>query len=117
MRYKSLKVKNFKGIKEIEIDFSFNRILTLVGLNESGKTTILEAINRFYLLLKDKKMTPQELNEIRPKGIDFTGDIVLSGTLEFEEKDFAAINKYITGAGKKTHLAQSSFRPHLAQSS
>lgn len=104
MRYKSLKVQNFKGIKEIEIDFSFNRILTLVGLNESGKTTILEAINRFYFLLKDKKMTAQELNEIRPKGIDFTGNIVLSGTLEFEEKDYAAINNYLTEAEKKTKL-------------
>lgn len=104
MRYKTLKIENFKGIKEVEIDFSHNRILTLVGLNESGKTTILEAINLFYFLQKDKKISGKELNDIRPKGIDFTGNIILKGVLEFEESDYQLLNSFITKKGKKTKL-------------
>jgi len=104
MKYKSLKVKNYKGIKEVEIDFSHNRILTLVGLNESGKTTILDAINLFYSLIKDKKLSSKELNEIRPKGIGFTGDIILSGSLEFEAADYSVLDNFLLTQGKKTKV-------------
>ncbi|MBE7440321.1 MAG: AAA family ATPase [Spirochaetales bacterium] len=50
MRYSGFKIRNFKGIREIDIDFERlpeTNIFTLVGLNESGKTTVLEAINFF----------------------------------------------------------------------
>ncbi len=50
MRFEKFKIKNFKGIKEIEINFNNKpdaNIYTFVGLNESGKTTILEALNLF----------------------------------------------------------------------
>lgn len=95
MKYKKLKIKNYKGIKDVEIDFTHNRILTLVGLNESGKTTILDAISLFYSLAKDKKLTNEELNLMRPKGIDFTGKIILSGTLEFEKSDYAKMDTFL----------------------
>lgn len=95
MKYKKLQIQNYKGIKNVEIDFTHNRILTLVGLNESGKTTILDAINLFYSLAKDKKLTTEELNLLRPKGIDFSGDIILRGTLEFEESDYAKMDIYL----------------------
>lgn len=46
----SITLRNFKGLKEVTIDLE-NRIscpvLTLIGLNESGKTTILEGISHF----------------------------------------------------------------------
>ena len=48
MRYVKFIIKNFKGIQELTIDLSQrpdSRVYTFVGLNESGKTTILEAIN------------------------------------------------------------------------
>lgn len=48
MRYIKFIIKNFKGIKDLTIDLSQrpdSRVYTFVGLNESGKTTILEAIN------------------------------------------------------------------------
>lgn len=50
MRYKSFEITNFKGIEKIKIDLTkgpSQNIFTFVGLNESGKTTILEAINFF----------------------------------------------------------------------
>ena len=43
-------LKNFKGIKETEIliaDKGGCPVITLIGLNESGKTTILEGLSHF----------------------------------------------------------------------
>jgi predicted ATPase len=104
VKYRKLLIKNFKGIREVEIDLSNNRILTLVGLNESGKTTILEAISLFYSLAKDKELNPVELNLIRPKGIDFTGKIVLSATLEFEKSDFNKIDNFLKSNSINTKI-------------
>lgn len=50
MRYKSFRIQNFKGIKDTTIDFGNSAsvgVYTFVGLNESGKTTVLEAIHSF----------------------------------------------------------------------
>ncbi|GFO97543.1 hypothetical protein ig2599ANME_1747 [groundwater metagenome] len=50
MKFTEFKIKNFKGIEDITINLDKSpnaNIYTLVGLNESGKTTILEAINLF----------------------------------------------------------------------
>ena len=54
IKVKSLNIKNFKGIKDLELDFTYqenNKILdniVIYGINGSGKSTILEAI---YLCL------------------------------------------------------------------
>lgn len=43
-------IKNFKGIESLSLDIgrrARSPVITLVGLNESGKTTILEAISHF----------------------------------------------------------------------
>ena len=50
MRYLKFRIENFKGIKETEVDLRTStgaNVFSLVGLNESGKTTILEAIHSF----------------------------------------------------------------------
>ncbi|MEK7564348.1 MAG: AAA family ATPase [Patescibacteria group bacterium] len=104
MRYTKFKIKNFKGIKEVEVDLSNNRIITLVGLNESGKTTILEAINLFHRMVKSVLPKESELNTYRPKGIDFTGNIEISGDLIFEEADYQKLNNYLKNNNKKTKI-------------
>ena len=51
MRYKSFRIQNFKGIKDTTIGLESALgvgVFALVGLNESGKTTILEAIDKFF---------------------------------------------------------------------
>ena len=51
MRYKSFRIRNFKGIKDTTINLDTATgagVFALVGLNESGKTTVLEAIHSFY---------------------------------------------------------------------
>lgn len=42
----NLKIKNFKGIKELDHTFSTTNFVCLVGRGDSGKTTILEAIEQ-----------------------------------------------------------------------
>ncbi len=50
MKFSKFEIINFKGIEHVIIDLEKSpdaNIFTLVGLNESGKTTILEALNFF----------------------------------------------------------------------
>ena len=94
MIYKKFFIENYRGINKVEIDFRNNRILTLVGLNESGKTTILEGIHWVYKCLKKEYPGKEDLNYFRPKGISFTGDIILKTTLLLEEWDKVEIKRY-----------------------
>lgn len=41
----SISISNFRGIKKFEQIFDFNNFICLIGRGDSGKTTILEAIN------------------------------------------------------------------------
>lgn len=45
--YRSFEVQNFRGLEDVSLNFSKNDLLLLLGLNESGKTSILKAIEAF----------------------------------------------------------------------
>ena len=96
MFYKSFSVKNYRGINEIQMDLSNNRILTLVGLNESGKTTALEAVNRLYKCIRKQNPTPEDLNYFRPKGIAFTGTIFLEAKIAGDSRPAKQIQTTIS---------------------
>lgn len=105
MKYTNFTIKKFKGIDTVNIDFSNNRVITLVGLNESGKTTIMEAINLFYKMLKGNEPGESELKTFRPKGAGFTGNIEISGLLSLENEDKIKIEKYWKNTmSKRTQL-------------
>lgn len=94
MKYTKLRIKNFKGIKELELDLDKNpksKIFTLVGLNESGKTSILEAIN-----LLQNKVGDEDAHKMIHKSqqFNFNGKIVIGSELELDEKDEEEIKKY-----------------------
>lgn len=59
MILKEVKIKNFRSIKEIEINFSF-RCRVLIGINESGKTNILHALR---LLSDQYQIQPTDRRE------------------------------------------------------
>lgn len=64
-----LQLENFKGIKELEIDFQDNT--SIYGANASGKTTILDA---FTWLLFDKDSTNKK--DFAIKALDTEGNII-----------------------------------------
>ena len=104
MLYKKFSLENFKGIDKSEIDLENNRIVTLVGLNESGKTTIMEGISLFFRMIRKDDLEETELNQFRPKGIDFTGDIKIEGRLVFEGEDKKKIEEFWKKLGKRKKL-------------
>lgn len=96
MKYTKFTIKNFKGIKNLTLDLSCqprSNIYTLVGLNESGKTTLLEAINFFQ-----EKIKPEESHKLIPKSkqsnfnnaISVEAEVLLDGE---DEKDIAKFLK------------------------
>jgi hypothetical protein len=92
LRYKSFRIQNFKGIKDTTVQLntlSGASVFAFVGLNESGKTTILEAIHSF----SPDSATSELLGGDRESGVPykdrvprhlistFTGDISVEATL------------------------------------
>ncbi len=66
MEYRKFVVRNFKGIDELELAIETKPrtwIHTLVGLNESGKSTILQAINLFGTTATADTLKPLDLPE------------------------------------------------------
>ena len=58
MKIKRLHIKNYKSIKELEIDDAQD-VLILVGRNNSGKSVILDAIR---VALGDKTVNMTDFN-------------------------------------------------------
>jgi len=105
MKFKSFTIKNFKGIENLTINLNSepnSNVYTLIGLNESGKTTILEAINFFgsqyrssdTLTISDTREDAQYLIPIN-KIDNFNENIELCGELSIEEDEFDEIKNAI----------------------
>lgn len=102
VKFRSFKILNFKGIKETTLNLGTGEasIHTLVGLNESGKTTILEAINMFQPdeegmhAIAQKSMVELSKDQLIPKNLkgDFTANIRIEATVAISEKDIKAIS-------------------------
>lgn len=95
MKYTKFVIKKFKGIEELEIDltkYPVGKIFPLVGLNESGKTTILESINFFQEDLPDGKK--HEILHKKDSG-NFTGNVEIEAELLFEENDNEVIRNFL----------------------
>ncbi len=95
MRYKQFEIKNFKGIKEITFPLDKTeegKIFTLVGLNESGKTTILEAIS-----LLNEDIEDSDKHKLIPKSesSSFSDEISIKATLELEDSDKKKFEKLV----------------------
>lgn len=104
MRFTYFKFENFKGIESQRLDLGKNsdsKVFTLVGLNESGKTTVLEAIN--YFAYKPENLNALELDNYEVNDIhnlipinkrdNFNGRISIEAGIELEEDDLEEIKK------------------------
>lgn len=108
MKIIGIEIENFKGIQHIKFDFERNinnNIITLIGLNESGKTTILEAINCFEYNEENTKSLSIEQAFIKDKfdmipikkRANFNGNISIKLSFSLDEED----NKIIRDKIKK----------------
>lgn len=104
MKFTHFSFKNFKGIVDGKLDFSKNKggkVFSLVGLNECGKTTILEAINFFAYKNEDLKALDlhnyevDDIHNLIPinRRDNFNGAIIIEGGIELDDEDITEIKK------------------------
>ena len=141
MKFSYFKFTNFKGISSQTLDLSKNpdsKVYTLVGLNESGKTTILEAIN--YFAYKPESLEALDLDSYKVEDIhnlipinqrdNFNGNIIIEASVELDGEDNIEIAKAFKEKGiiitkfsqniiytQKYHFKNSKYFPELDQKS
>lgn len=85
MKLHSVRLKNFRGYSNPQV-FNFRDFTTIIGKNDSGKSTVLEALDLFF---NDKKiestdvsvqMTESELVEIECRFNDLPKEIIIDST-------------------------------------
>jgi predicted ATPase len=105
MKVIRFEIENFKGISQTSINLSDEipgNVITLIGLNESGKTTILEAISHFFTEDTEAatfvKTVHQKssLQELIPKDrkAAFTGDIRIQACIQLDAEDLNNLSKH-----------------------
>ncbi|MBQ2186968.1 MAG: AAA family ATPase [Bacteroidales bacterium] len=109
MRYTKFIIKNFKGIKDLTIDLSKqpnSRIYTFIGLNESGKTTILEAIK----VIKDG-YNENQAHRLIPKHLkaNFNDEVSVEAIVEVDRDDNIRIESEFKNLGYKSYQYIDSF--------
>jgi hypothetical protein len=109
VRYTFFEIENFKGIKNTRLDLASSgsgvAIYTLVGLNESGKTTVLEAIDHFQATSEGGEVSPKQLagwvppdpHELIPiaERSNFNGTVCIRCGIELDEADIAAAQSHL----------------------
>ena len=89
MKYNKFIIKNYRAIEgPIEININKNKLVPLIGTNESGKTTILQAIFAFDYA-NDKEYEGRHLQELRnfynPQCKD---SAIISAEISIKKNDF-----------------------------
>ena len=95
MKYTKFTINNYKGIPKIELELNKKpspRIFTLVGLNESGKTSILEAIHLFQ-----NSIPREDAHTLISKSHQhaFDGTISVKANLELDDGEVKDIQDYL----------------------
>lgn len=102
MIYQAFTFKNFKGIESMRLDLSGD-VTTLIGLNESGKTTILEAIFCFSYGAEDLEFinpgmaslrVPEQWIPIAKRG-NFNDTIEICAHVELSSEDKRALRAHM----------------------
>jgi predicted ATPase len=102
MRYTGFSFRNFKGIEDMRLDLSGD-VTTLIGLNESGKTTILEAIFCFSYGAEDLEVINPNMASLRvpeqwipiSRRANFNDIIEIRAFVELSETDKTAFRTHM----------------------
>ena len=95
MKYVKFTINNYKGIPKIELELNKKpspEIFTLVGLNESGKTSILEAI---YLFQNSIPKPDAHTLISKSRQHAFDGTISVEAELELDDEEIEDIQNYL----------------------
>ncbi len=101
---KKITLTNFKGAAAVTLDLGAKLdcpVTTLIGLNESGKTTLLEGLSHFISgdtdvsSLFDVPRSSENLTSLIPihKKAAFTGDVSIRAEVEIEEIDYSVMKE------------------------
>jgi energy-coupling factor transporter ATP-binding protein EcfA2 len=104
MEIVGLDISNFKGVRSANIRFSENdiaRVHTLVGLNESGKTTLLEAMHSFSpdaeteLVVKSAHSAEEQREHWVPRDkiSIFSGEVSITAHVRATKADWDGVKK------------------------
>lgn len=102
VRYTEFRFTNFKGIEQMTLKLS-GPVTTLIGLNESGKTTILEAIFCFSYGAENLEVINPEMASLRvpdqwipiSKRANFNDTIEICAVVELSDADQLALRAYM----------------------
>lgn len=109
MQFAKFEIRNFRGIQDLVIDLNRSpqaSVFTIIGLNESGKSTILEAISHMGRMPMDLSAPDPERrpnNNVKQdqsfipvsERYNFNGIVRLAATLKFSSNDRASIREFI----------------------
>lgn len=112
IKLKTLKLENFKGIKNLEIDFKED-VTNILADNGKGKTTIFDA---YTWLLWDKDSLNRKDFSIKPYDKDgqeiHNLESMVEGTLEFDDEEITLKKIYKEIWTKKRGSTQAEFTGH-----
>lgn len=106
MRITGFEVEDFKGIRKANLRFAEHdtaRVHTLVGLNESGKTTLLEALHAFSpdaeteLVVKSALTAQQQREQRVPRDriSNFSGRVATKAFVEASVDDWQEFARHV----------------------
>ena len=105
--YKSIEIKGFRGLSHVSLNFSKNDLVLLLGLNESGKTSILKAIECFDFN-NDPAIDQLKafFTSIRNKqDIDCSSPTTITADISFSEPlDYRFFQRALTSAKYTRHV-------------
>ena len=127
MRYKAFHIQNFKGISDAAIEFGSilgASVFPFVGLNESGKTTVLQAVHSFSPdaatseLLSGEKDVGVPFKERVPRHLisTFSGKVSVTATIEASDDDLEEIDRELKREGITVEVLPKEFRIERHQS-
>jgi predicted ATPase len=97
MGYKSFRIRGYKGInKDIVIDLERSSLIPIIGINECGKTTILEAFFSFDRF-NDTSNSGRHLENIENMYSTLDSDIRVEAKVDFHFGEFIDIaNEFVS---------------------
>lgn len=111
MKYKSFRIKNYKAIKDLTIEVDKPKLTPIIGLNETGKSSILQAVFSFdytnddqyngefvnisYIKNKfDNKSLPEIEAEIENIDTNIIVENALNYFMEEKKEEFLKMSRY-----------------------